>query len=168
MKAASMVALLCVALLGGIFLLHGSTDHLLFAYGAAVVCVILLALAWLTKKRGKVGFSRATACTAALVSCVWLSYYPGVLFYRSQIGSTKQKLAAVFVSLEETRRLKGAYPERIDELLEGSRLPWLTRRHVVYHSRADYFWLYFRDVNSGLMDIFIYDSDAKAWSYKQR
>ncbi len=168
MKTALLLVLCLVALLSGTFLLHGTKEHSLLSIASGVVCALLLVVARFTKKEGRVRASRAAACWAAFLGCAGLSYFSGVLFYRSQISGTKQKLDSLFVSLEERRRVSGAYPEKIDELIDQSHLPWLTRGTVVFHSRADFFWVYFRDVNSGLMDIFAYDSGAKAWTYRQR
>jgi len=168
MKAILRYGPIFVVFVGSIFLLHGSRDHLLLSIGCAVVCPVMLFIAWCLKKEGITRNSRATAYLAVLLSCVGLSYVPGGFFYRSQISSTKQKLAAVIVSVENARNLTGAYPARVDELLEQCDLPWLTRKKVVFGSRADFFSIYFRDPNSGLMDVFHYGSDDKTWKYLQR
>ncbi|MEO6992638.1 MAG: hypothetical protein ABI273_03315 [Lacunisphaera sp.] len=166
MKAVSLTGLFILTLLSGIFLLHGSKGHLLLSGVAAVICVgLFFARLW---RRAKTRALPATVWAVMISGGIALSYFPGASFYRSQVKSTEKKLDSVFPSLEESRRRSGAYPQEIYELLERCDLPWLTRGKVVFHSRSDFFWIYFSDVNSGLTDIFIYDSNAKAWSYRLR
>ena len=144
--------------------LHGSKEHLILSAFCSLVFVTLVLLIWRAKDENQ----NVRIYSAALLCGIGLSYFSGTLYYQYQIRTTQRRLYPVLSALEKSRQVSGAYPKQIDELLKQSRLPWLTKGRIVFQSRDDLFWIYFRDPNSGLMDVFIYDSESKKWDYRLR
>ena len=146
------------------FWLHGSKDHIILSVFSGILSGVLSLLVWISKR----GFKNLAIGVISLLIGIAFSYFPGRLFYQHQIHATQKRLVPVILALEKEHQATGTYPQKIDELLKQAHLPILTKDKVVFLSRADFFSIYFQDPNSGLLDVFIYDSNSKKWDYHLR
>jgi hypothetical protein len=144
-------------------LLHGRYEHLVLSIASGVASAALVA-SFLVKKKVRHGI----IVGASLLLGIGLSYFPGVMFYDSQIIATQLAIEAYLPLLEKSRDLNGVYPTDISTIIDRRELPYLTRNSVFFENREDFYWIYFRDPNSGLNDIFIYDSASRKWDYRLR